>query len=635
MKLASLSTSRETVEAFGVPGRLAIIAGVALPLAEIAVAAALLPSLSARWGAAGALALLCVISAGVMRALHQGRAPACNCFGQVSSAPISSQTLLRNGALSAVAVFVLLEAPGSALTSWTSNGAAANLVAALGVTATTVLGVIAWARRGAGPVRAPERPTVMGSPALPLGTPAPGFELPDLHGEIISLRQLLARGQPVVLIFASPHCGPCVEMVSQFSRWNGAIGDDITLVVIESDVESAGHLPEEQRALLDGLVCLTEPARDLATRYGAAGTPCAVSITAEGRLSSQPMIGTEFVERLIRRVLASSGASLSAEAALADGAVDALRHRRTTTPRQRLSGEAFGVGVSLEAEQSDVLLRMADCLPPAWHPGQPGAQPINFEVRSEAGGTYELLQDEYQVDHGTLDDVLESFEMRLRSHVAWAAPEHVFVHAGAVAFDGRAIIVPGESFSGKTTMVAALVKAGAIYYSDDYAVFDSSGLVHPYPKPLATRDGGPEYRGKRHSLPGRRGAPTDDQPVRLGLALCTQYRRGAEWAPARLTPAQALLELIPHTFRSPSHAAQTLRTLGAAFDASVVGLKGDRGDAAELVPQVWQYSALELTPDADGRMLSVSARAADNLAGHPRRDGPPSPASAHPAGDPT
>jgi thiol-disulfide isomerase/thioredoxin len=598
LKLANLSTSRAAVEAFGLPRRLAGAAGTALPLAELGVAAALLPSPSARWGAAGALTLLGAFSAGVLRALRHGRAPVCNCFGQVSSAPIGSRTLARNGGLAVIAVYVLLEAPGSALTSWSGDASAANLVAALAVTLAGVVSALAWTRSVPEPEALPvTAQAATGSSTLPLGAPAPDFALPDQHGHLTLLRSLLAHGRPAVLIFASPHCGPCAQVLSQLSRWNAAVGEDVTLVVIESNVEG-GQLPDELQALLDGLVALIEPGRELATRYGAAGTPCAIAITAAGIVWSRPMIGNEQVERLIRRVLATYG-SMPAQAESPDGAERSVRRRGPRASRPSLSGEIFGVGVRLEAERADVLDQMTAWLPPAWRADQLGVQAASFVIRSETADMYELVQGGHPVERGTLEDVLGSYALRLRHHVAQTAPEHVFVRAGTAAFHGRAIIVAGESFSGKTTMVSALVTAGAAYYSDDYAVFDNHGLLQAYPKPGIARDSTGQ-RSNSSRAPHRLGAPTGDEPIRLGLVLCTRYRPGVEWAPVRLTPAQALVELMPHTFRPAVHAAQTLMTLGAAFDAPVIGLKGDRGDATALAPRVLASLAAELASRADG-----------------------------------
>src|SRR5207247_125098 len=63
-------------------------------------------------------------------------------------------------------------------------------------------------------------------------------------------------------------------------------------------------------------------------------------------------------------------------------------------------------------------------------------------------------------------------------------------HAGAVAHRGRIALLPGQSFAGKTTLTAALVELGALYYSDEFAVLDADGLVHPYAKDLSIRDHG-------------------------------------------------------------------------------------------------------------------------------------------------
>ena len=85
---------------------------------------------------------------------------------------------------------------------------------------------------------------------------------------------------------------------------------------------------------------------------------------------------------------------------------------------------------------------------------------------------------------------MESLESDMQRFVAEMAHRRVFVHAGVVGWQGKAIIIPGRTFTGKTTMVAELVRAGATYYSDEYAVFDLQGRVHPYARPLGMRETG-------------------------------------------------------------------------------------------------------------------------------------------------
>ena len=87
------------------------------------MAAALIPAASAWWGALGALALLLLFVAGISINLARGKKPECHCFGQLHSAPAGWRTLARNGALAAIAGFVLWEgreAPARA--RWVGSG---------------------------------------------------------------------------------------------------------------------------------------------------------------------------------------------------------------------------------------------------------------------------------------------------------------------------------------------------------------------------------------------------------------------------------------------------------------------------------------------------------------------------------
>src|SRR5258708_29162206 len=106
-KLGDRAGSRQALVDFGVPARLAHLLAVLLPLAELAVAVALIPTASAWWGALGALALLVLFITAIGYNLARGRTPDCHCFGQLHSAPAGWSTLVRNVILAAVAGFVV------------------------------------------------------------------------------------------------------------------------------------------------------------------------------------------------------------------------------------------------------------------------------------------------------------------------------------------------------------------------------------------------------------------------------------------------------------------------------------------------------------------------------------------------
>ena len=122
-KLADREGSRRAIVDFGAPSVLAAPLGLLLPLAELDVAATLLPASTAWWGALGALSLLSVFLVGISVNLARGRTPDCHCFGQL---PQHRQprwkTLARNGALAAVAGFVplggLLGGAGPSALAW-------------------------------------------------------------------------------------------------------------------------------------------------------------------------------------------------------------------------------------------------------------------------------------------------------------------------------------------------------------------------------------------------------------------------------------------------------------------------------------------------------------------------------------
>src|SRR5919202_5388545 len=108
-KLADRAGSRQAIVDFGVPAWLAPPLGILLPLAELLVAGALIPTASAWGGALGALALLLLFVAGIGINLARGHKPDCHCFGQLHSAPAGWSTLVRNLLLAALAGFILLE----------------------------------------------------------------------------------------------------------------------------------------------------------------------------------------------------------------------------------------------------------------------------------------------------------------------------------------------------------------------------------------------------------------------------------------------------------------------------------------------------------------------------------------------
>ena len=175
----------------------------------------------------------------------------------------------------------------------------------------------------------------------------------------------------------------------------------------------------------------------------------------------------------------------------------------------------------------------------------------------------------------------------LEYRVALHARGRVFVHAAAVAWQGRAILVPGRSFTGKTTLASALVRHGAAYLSDEYAVLDEAGLVHPFPRRLRLRDasGAPAGRSSAEEL----GGTTARRPLPVGLVVWTSFRDRAHWQPRLLSPGQTALALLDNTVVARLHPAYAMRVIARALDGAV-GLRGRRGDADETASRILEYA---------------------------------------------
>jgi hypothetical protein len=176
----------------------------------------------------------------------------------------------------------------------------------------------------------------------------------------------------------------------------------------------------------------------------------------------------------------------------------------------------------------------------------------------------------------------------LRIEVAEHAVGWVFIHAGVVASNGRAIIIPGDSFSGKTTLVQELVKAGGEYYSDEYAVLDSDGLVHAFPRDLSVRYDNGGSLGERDVNVGSMGGKIGSKPIPVGLVVLTRFVEGSEWEPETLSLGKGILETIPQTIPRNVNAAHSLKVLNTALTDAII-LRGSRGEASKLAPTLLSF----------------------------------------------
>jgi len=253
--------------------------------------------------------------------------------------------------------------------------------------------------------------------------------------------------------------------------------------------------------------------------------------------------------------------------------------------------KSYGVRIGIRSNDPAALDRVCRHLPSEWERASSAIVDRVYSIlvggkgpRANVRQLSLLYGDDVQLARSVdLDRVFERLESDLRLFVAELATHRVFVHAGVVGWKGQAIVIPGRSFSGKSTLVAELVRAGATYYSDEYAVLDSRGRVHPFSKPLELREEG-KFRQTKTTV-AELGGHSGTKPLPVGLVLMTRYKNGARWRPRKLTAGKGVLEMLFNTVsarRSPGRALATLQRVAAQADV----LKGVRGDAEKVVPVV-------------------------------------------------
>ena len=81
------------------------------------------------------------------------------------------------------------------------------------------------------------------------------------------------------------------------------------------------------------------------------------------------------------------------------------------------------------------------------------------------------------------------FEQAFNWCVATRTFTHLVMHAAVVARDGKALIIPGESGQGKSTLCAALVSRGWRHLSDEFALIDPQTLeITAHPRPISLKN---------------------------------------------------------------------------------------------------------------------------------------------------
>ena len=337
-KLSDQAGTRDAIVAFGAPGTLSRPLSLLIPLAELGAAVLLLPAATAVLGASIALGLLVVFSVAIAVNNLRGRAPECHCFGQLHSAPAGPKTLARNGVLAAAAVPVLVDGGGPSAVAWIGGLHDSTLVAFVAgvvIAGLVVAGTLAFvsllrahgrvlnrldrleqALSAAGIDAPADQPAALDvvppRHGLAPGTPAPPFAVSDVSGASVSLDDLLTPRHPVLLVFASPNCGPCTALMPEVAAWQREHADRLTVAIVSDGARADAREKAEQ---FDLRHVLHDEGNELYGAFQANGTPGAVLIGGDdGAIASYVASGREAIEDLLHEVLDAPGIPVGGQA---------------------------------------------------------------------------------------------------------------------------------------------------------------------------------------------------------------------------------------------------------------------------------------------------------------------------------
>lgn len=321
-KVTDRAGTRRAIQDFGASDALAGPLAILLPAGELVIAVLLVPGRIAPYGAILSLLLLLVYCAAIGINLARGNTPDCHCFGQLHSEPIGWRTLVRNGILAAASLFVLAggftDQDGSAFhtlgqvtaVQWIAGVTAAVLIVSTGVLLWLVTRLLKQSDQLLTRIKLLEAGGIAAGPAeaepeteergLPVRSPAPDFHLPNLAGTEVTLESLIAAGKALFVLFASPTCAPCTEMLPEALQWQQKYEKHLEILIVTTGSVAANR---EKFKDFDPSRVLLQERREVEQAFEVQGTPSAVLIHPDGSIASPVAEGVVPVRWLLRRFL--------------------------------------------------------------------------------------------------------------------------------------------------------------------------------------------------------------------------------------------------------------------------------------------------------------------------------------------
>ncbi|NJD90344.1 MAG: hypothetical protein FIA91_02315 [Geobacter sp.] len=253
---------------------------------------------------------------------------------------------------------------------------------------------------------------------------------------------------------------------------------------------------------------------------------------------------------------------------------------------------AFGAVVEITSPDRETLEQCTATLPGYWLKAGDRRPDVCFNItkptHEQEGERHFLFQEngiplEFTINGTQAQHLLAK---RVDYLLGAYARDCAFLHAGIVVHEGRAILIPGLSHVGKSTLTAALVQSGAHYVSDDIAVIDRSGRAYILNRASNLREDVAEI----FDLPSS--AHTEclhegTLPVKAIMLLnYHKSQKSLELSP--LSKGETVLRLIANSMNGRHQPETVIHCCGAAVRQAIC-CEGVRGEAKTVAPLILSH----------------------------------------------
>ena len=252
---------------------------------------------------------------------------------------------------------------------------------------------------------------------------------------------------------------------------------------------------------------------------------------------------------------------------------------------------AFGAVVEIISPDREIFEQCAATLPGYWLRTRDGQADVCFGIEAPhhepERERHFLFRENGDLLGGPITEtqVRQRLARRMDYYLGAYARDCAFLHAGIVCHEGRAILLPGISHAGKSTLTAALVRAGAQYVSDDIAVIDRAGRAYFLSRAINLR----EDVADALDLPSAHMENLHEGTVPVNAIMLLNYRKNKAVLDMRpLSKGETILRLIANSMNGRHEPETVIRCCTAAVSQAIC-CEGVRGEAETVAPLILSF----------------------------------------------